>query len=430
VRKSSIARLVATSAAVAASAWAGSAVAAVPESVTHQGRLFDAEGAPITDTLDVTFTLYDAATAGTEVWTENHGITFDQGYFSVVLGETTPLDGAVLDGATYYLGIAVGGDPEMTPRAAVHSVPYAVRAGLADDVEGDIHPSTVSIGNQLVIDQNGQWVGDPSGLVGPTGATGPAGPQGTTGATGAQGPAGVTGAIGPTGPQGAAGAVGPTGPQGAAGAVGPTGPQGAVGPAGAIGPTGPAGAVGPTGPQGAAGALGPTGPQGPAGVQGPPGPNPGTYSTCSGGGVTRTNGSNVFPCLVAPRSGGALDTYMCNVNVPAGATITEVLAYGFKSGSNGYFEASVFGFPVNSFGPVCWSSNACTWLSSNGLPDGNVTLTLHTGNHTVQSTTRYVIGFAMTSTTGALFGYGFRVAYNDGQARFLNIAADSRMIQF
>lgn len=60
-------------------------------------------------------------------------------------------------------------------------------------------------GDRRVIDGNGSWVGDPTGLTGPqgpkgdtgaTGATGPAGPKGNTGATGATGPAGPAGANG------------------------------------------------------------------------------------------------------------------------------------------------------------------------------------------------------------------------------------------
>jgi hypothetical protein len=274
---------------------AASEAAAVPSSVTHQGRLFDSAGQAIDDTLDVVFAIYDASDATTPIWTETHALTFEQGYFSVELGLVEPLDTTVFDGSIRYLGIQVGVDPEMTPRASVRSVPYAILAG---DVDGDIHPNSVSIGNQLVIDDQGQWVGDPTGLAGPTGATGATGPSGATGATGAAGPtgpagpagaAGATGATGPAGPQGAQGvagppgAVGPTGAQGAQGAIGPTGAAGATGAQGAAGPVGPtgpqgaagaAGAVGPTGPQGpagAAGAVGPTGAQGPQGLQGPAG---------------------------------------------------------------------------------------------------------------------------------------------------------------
>jgi hypothetical protein len=255
---------------IAAAVLPATAAAQVPPSVTHQGRLFDAEGAPVDATIDVVFAIYDDAAADAPIWSESIAITFDSGYFSALLGAEVPLDEALFDGSVRYLGIQVGDDPEMTPRAAIHSVPYAVRAQVAEDATGDIHPATVSVGGMVVIDDQGNWVGPSSGLVGPTG------PQGATGAigpTGAQGPAGVAG---PTGPQGAAGVVGPTGPQGPAGAIGATGPAGATGPQGAIGAQGPAGATGATGavgPTGAAGAIGPTGAVGPTGAIGPAGAN-------------------------------------------------------------------------------------------------------------------------------------------------------------
>jgi hypothetical protein len=215
--------------------------AAVPASVTHQGRLFDKMDAPVTGSLDVVFTLYTAATGGTSVWTETHTVMFDSGYFSVELGKTAAL-APVLDGGPLYLGIQVGSDAEMQPRALVASVPYALVAG---DVRGDISPTSISInGVGPVIDSSGMWVGDPTGLMGPEGPTGPTGPAGAAGPTGATGP---TGADGPMGAMGALGPIGPTGATGAIGPTGPTGPAGATGPAGPPGPTGPTGPAGPPG---------------------------------------------------------------------------------------------------------------------------------------------------------------------------------------
>src|SRR5687768_4421987 len=46
-----------------------SAEAAVPPTITHQGRLFDAKGAPVSQELDVVFTLYADADGVTEIWT-------------------------------------------------------------------------------------------------------------------------------------------------------------------------------------------------------------------------------------------------------------------------------------------------------------------------------------------------------------------------
>jgi Collagen triple helix repeat (20 copies) len=248
-----------------------------PMTVTNQGRLFDANDQPIEGSLPVLFSIYDSPTAAVPIWSEEHTITFDQGFYAVSLGAMTPLDTKILDGSVRYFAMTVGKEAEMLPRSPLQSVPYAI---VAQDVSGDIHPSSISIGTLPVIDDTGAWVGKPFPQ-GPIGATGPAGPQGPigpTGAVGASGPIGPAGAAGAAGPVGAAGPTGATGPQGAAGATGPQGIAGAMGAPGADGaagpqgPIGPMGLVGPMGPLGPAGPLGPIGPIGPAGPIGPLGP--------------------------------------------------------------------------------------------------------------------------------------------------------------
>lgn len=258
-------------------ALASQASAAVPSVLNHQGRLYDASNEPVNGPIDIEFAIYDAPDALAPVWSEIHTITFEDGYYSVTLGNDDPLLD-ILTGDEMYLGITVGSDPEMTPRSPIDSVPYAL---VANNAVGDITPTSIVINGATVIDENGEWVGAPTGLVGPQGPQGPigmTGPTGPTGPTGAIGPAGATGPTGPAGPAGPIGPTGPTGPQGLQGVAGPAGPQGNQGPAGPTGPTGPTGpagtpgATGPTGPIGPAGATGPTGPTGPAGATGPTGP--------------------------------------------------------------------------------------------------------------------------------------------------------------
>ena len=103
-------------AAIGALLLSSGAEAAVPTALTHQGRLFSEKGAPVNATLDVVFTIYDGEdAAGKALWTETHTVSFEDGYFSVSLGDKTALDGVVFDGAVRYLGIKVGADEEMTP---------------------------------------------------------------------------------------------------------------------------------------------------------------------------------------------------------------------------------------------------------------------------------------------------------------------------
>lgn len=173
----------------------------VPGTITHQGRLYTIEGEPVSGTLTLTFTIYDAATDGSAVWQETHDVAFDEGTYAVELGAVEPI-ASILGGDGLFLEVAVGDDEPLSPRAPLRSVPYAL---VAKDVVGDIHPTSITINGEQVIDASGQWVGDVAGLQGPVGPTGPQGPQGPQGQAGPQGPQGATGPQGPVGPQGPAG---------------------------------------------------------------------------------------------------------------------------------------------------------------------------------------------------------------------------------
>jgi len=204
-------------------AVAGSA-AAVPPFLSEQGRLFDDAGVPVTETGQaIRFTIYsgvDTDGHGTgQLWAETQSVAIDDGYFSVVLGDTsnggTALPDDLFDGSTRYLGIKVGSDAEMEPLQEIVSVPYAIVA-----------QRVVSKTGTEIIDDAGVWHGSPTGLVGPIGPTGPQGPTGATGAQGDTGAKGATGNPGPTGPIGPNGNPGTPGATGATGPIGPTGPTG------------------------------------------------------------------------------------------------------------------------------------------------------------------------------------------------------------
>lgn len=163
-------------------------VLAVPLLINFQGNLTDSTGLPIGNsanvTADVTFNIYDVETGGVSLWTETHfaadgeAVTVSKGIFNVLIGSGTPDPAntgnlsSVLTGEDRWLAVQIGSDPEMTPRQQITSVAYSIRsnsAANADDVLGkDINPQSVTIGGTLpVIDSNGQWVGDPTGLIGP-----------------------------------------------------------------------------------------------------------------------------------------------------------------------------------------------------------------------------------------------------------------------
>jgi hypothetical protein len=111
-----------------------SLLAEVPRLINYQGILTDSGGLPINGTPDLTVRIYADSTAGaTALWTEPHtGVQVDDGLFNVILGSVTTIPDSLFEEAERWLGITVGVDPEMTPRMRITSVPWALRADVAE----------------------------------------------------------------------------------------------------------------------------------------------------------------------------------------------------------------------------------------------------------------------------------------------------------
>ena len=109
---------------------AGPALAQVPRTMSYQGVLTDNAGVLLPDgNYNLTFRIYDVAVAGAPLFVENHAVVpLVKGGFSVILGSINPI-GLNFD-APYWLGVQVAADPEMTPRVALASAPYARALGL------------------------------------------------------------------------------------------------------------------------------------------------------------------------------------------------------------------------------------------------------------------------------------------------------------
>ncbi len=115
--------------------------AQVPKILNYQAELKDDTGNPINDKIVVTFSLYDAKTGGTLVWTELQEVTPVDGLINVYLGTITPMN-FDFDKALY-LEIKIG-DNTPYPRTLLSSTAYtlyalkaetAKRADIANDVE-------------------------------------------------------------------------------------------------------------------------------------------------------------------------------------------------------------------------------------------------------------------------------------------------------
>lgn len=104
------------------------AAADVPQTIGFTARLVDDKsGAELTGSHELAFKLFDAATGGSALWTENLTSEVEEGLLFVDLGATEPLTATVLDGRKLFLEVTLDG-VVMEPRVTLGSVPYAVRA--------------------------------------------------------------------------------------------------------------------------------------------------------------------------------------------------------------------------------------------------------------------------------------------------------------
>jgi hypothetical protein len=132
----------------------------VPQTLSFQGTLRDGNGSLVPDgDYQVTFRIYDVASAGQALWEEAQEAPVSGSVLSTVLGEITPLD--LPFDEPYWLGIQLGEDPELEPRVVLTASPYSLNVAdgrvvkslntLTDDV------SLVG-GEDILISQVGQTI--------------------------------------------------------------------------------------------------------------------------------------------------------------------------------------------------------------------------------------------------------------------------------
>ena len=136
---------------VAHGVGATDAAAVVPGQALIEGSLATAGGSPAADgNYGVKIGLYKDAQGGSALWAESASVEVKGGQFQHALGSAAPLGQPVLAAAAY-IGIAVGSDPEL-PRKPLHSVLYAARAGVAENIACSACIQTAHLDSQLAAD--------------------------------------------------------------------------------------------------------------------------------------------------------------------------------------------------------------------------------------------------------------------------------------
>ena len=70
-----------------------------------------------------------------------------EGTFSTTLGSVNGITDFVFSDTTRFLGISIGGDPELAPRTRLVSVPYAYRISTVDGAKGGTVTGKLAIGS-------------------------------------------------------------------------------------------------------------------------------------------------------------------------------------------------------------------------------------------------------------------------------------------
>ena len=134
--------------------FASQAVAAVPTSITVQGKLTDAGGVPLPPgPKSFVFRLFSASVGGVEIWPGGSGevqflATDGGGLWSAMLGAVEPLSESIFADSVRWLEISVHDGISLTtlPRVRLVTGPYAYRVATVDGASGGNITSKVSIG--------------------------------------------------------------------------------------------------------------------------------------------------------------------------------------------------------------------------------------------------------------------------------------------
>ena len=103
----------------------------IPRQINFQGQISNSGGVPLNGVYTCYFRIYDQSAGGNTLYTETTmNLSVSSGLFNYNLGSNGPLNLAF--GAAYWLGIQVGTDNELMPRAKIVSVGNAYKALNSD----------------------------------------------------------------------------------------------------------------------------------------------------------------------------------------------------------------------------------------------------------------------------------------------------------
>ena len=137
-------------------------VYAIPQTLSQQGRLLDNYGTPVEGNHYLTFRIFENTVSTQALFEETLSVNFENGFYMVVLGDSSsnPLDSELFATPPLFLELQLDSEIPFFPRQLLNSIPYSLRTGVAESVEGgSVSASLIEVGGTVVIDSNGSWVG-------------------------------------------------------------------------------------------------------------------------------------------------------------------------------------------------------------------------------------------------------------------------------
>ncbi|MCX7997202.1 MAG: hypothetical protein N2691_05645 [Patescibacteria group bacterium] len=121
--------------------------------ISFQGKLVNNDGTNVTNgSYTFTFTLYNAASGGTSLWTEDQSITVTDGIFRAELGAATSFPANLFDDDQLFLAIQINGGSALTPRIRFAAVPYAFNAEKVNGLNVSNTTGTITVPSGETID--------------------------------------------------------------------------------------------------------------------------------------------------------------------------------------------------------------------------------------------------------------------------------------
>lgn len=130
---------------------------AVPGFIVHQGYMEDSNGNPVSGTYSLVIGIYESPDKDDILFEQELSVSVIDGFYTVEIDDSAIIPLFDVD-KDLYLEISVDGK-RGSPRQKIGAVPYAFYAMKAYDVIGDIHPKSIYINGNQVIDETGKYTG-------------------------------------------------------------------------------------------------------------------------------------------------------------------------------------------------------------------------------------------------------------------------------